>query len=102
MLLVVAQHVRQRPPGGGEQELVHVQERDPAGLVAVAGQAVVVGRALTREHGPLVQRHGAVLDERRERLEVLVLGGVVVEEQAIDADHAVKRDPLAEVLASHR
>src|SRR5439155_17102656 len=78
--------------------LVHVEERDPAHLVAVAGEAMVVGRALAGEHRPRVHGDRAVLDERCERLQVLVLGGVVVEEEPVYPHDAVESHPLAQVV----
>ena len=47
-LLVLAQDLGQRPAGRREQELVQVDEGDPARVVAVALEAVVVGLQLAR------------------------------------------------------
>ena len=97
-LLVAAQHIRQRLPGGREQELVAVDEGDPARIVAVALEAVGERELLPRVVGPFVHDHRAVVDERPQHLQVVVVVLVVVHEEALDSLQAVEHDPFAQVF----
>ena len=98
MLLEAAQDLLQRPSGGGEQELVLVEEGDPARVVAMPFHAIRVCLELPREHRPLVVDDEPTLDVGRQHFEVVVLAEIVVEKEALHPDKTVEFDPLGKVV----
>src|SRR5690242_19626027 len=55
--LVVAQDLRHGAAGGREEKLVHVDERDPAGIVLVRRDAVVEGGITLLHAREMVRNH---------------------------------------------
>jgi hypothetical protein len=100
-VLELPEHLRHRAAGGREQELVEVDEGQPARLVAVRLDAVEVALGLRGEvravAGPVLHHHRSLVDVRGEHLEVVVAAEVVVEEEALDADELVELDPLGQI-----
>src|SRR5438034_1541776 len=94
---LAGEYLCERDSSRGEQKLVHVDERDPARIVSVAGHTVGVRFFHPRPVGPIDDLDCALADVRRENFGVLVLAAVVVEKESLDAYQQVELDPLGEI-----
>ena len=79
-----------------EQELVQVEEGDPACLVGIAPDAVAIGRQLADFDRPVMERNHAAGDPRRQHLGEIVPAEVVVEIKMTRADAGVEGQPFVE------
>ncbi len=109
-LVVLLQHLGQGRARGREEELVHVQEGDPARVLSMSPAAVLEGG----EDGPRapvvpeervrppVHDHDALGDVGGEHLLVIVRAAVVVQEEPLDPHQPVELDPLRAGTRHHR
>src|SRR5262245_614433 len=92
-----AQELGQAPSRGREEELVAVDEGDPASLVAVAPQAVLVGAQLAGHERPVLDLDDSGLDLRLQLRAPAVRAAVVVQIEALHTLDAVKAHPFRQV-----
>ena len=100
-------HVRRRGETGEQrgdvviderhEELVDIDVDEPLGHAAEHPQRVVVRGALPGELWPVEARHEAVVEVPLEERGRVVGAAVVVEEDVVDAEREVVRQPLLEV-----
>jgi hypothetical protein len=97
--LVFVQQLGHRAAARREQELVDVDEGNPARLRPVCLEAMLVGAVLglCRDR-PVLQHDRPVLDVRAQHLQMRVGAEVVVEQEAFGAHQAVELDPFRQEL----
>src|SRR5262249_39333339 len=94
-----AQDLRQRPAGGGEQELVDVDERDPAGLGSMTLDAVRVGAPLSGNEGPSENLDYPRCDLWLQLNTPVVAAPVVIQIEALHTLNAMETHPLCQVAS---
>ena len=101
MLLVLPEHVGQRRRFRREQELVQIDERQPARATAGSPQRIRVGpalAALTARGRTVEDRHDTRANPWLNDLLAAIGAAVVVEEELLDAYEPMKLDPLRQVV----
>ena len=97
--LVGAKRLAEVAAAGDEEELVRVDESDPAREPAELGHAVRVRRHLPAwMDGPVDERDDALADIRLQGALAVVLAQVVIEEEMLDPRDPVQLDPLCEIV----